>query len=150
MTQALVNMAFKNDKNKADIARLGGIERVVGAMASHPDNLRVQEAACGVLGNLAVDEDNREAIAAAGGVERVLAAMRAHAAKPRLQEQACGALMNVGWSHRHFYTVRQRALQDRIRAAGGEVAIRDAIAAPGSTLATCQNGEKLLDWLTRF
>ena len=143
-------MAFKNDKNKAQIARGGGIEQVVIAMGAHEHDARVQEAGCGVLGNLAVDEDNREAIAAAGGVERVLAAMRAHTGRVRLQEQACGALMNIGWSNRHFYTVRQRALQERIRAAGGEALIRAAVAAPAASQTTAVNGQKLLDWLARL
>jgi len=52
--QALINLAFKHDKNKSAIASRGGIERVVIAMSWHEENRRVQEAACGVLGNLAV------------------------------------------------------------------------------------------------
>jgi len=149
-SRALINLAFKHDKNKTAIASGGGIERVVVAMSLHVENRRVQEAACGVLGNLAVDEDNRDHIAAAGGVERVLEAMRAHAGQPGLQEQACGALMNIGWSNRHFYTVRQRGLQERIRAAGGEELIRAACEAPAATKATAHNGQKLLEWLARF
>ena len=97
-----------------------------------------------------MDEDNREQIAAAGGVERILVAMGAHAGQAGLQEQACGALMNIGWSNRLFYTVRQRGLQERIRAAGGEELIRAACMAPTATQATVHNGQKLLEWLTRF
>mmetsp|Transcript_53594 Transcript_53594/g.126049 ORF Transcript_53594/g.126049 Transcript_53594/m.126049 type:complete len:119 (+) Transcript_53594:356-712(+) len=42
------------DKNKVVIAKAGGIEAVVGAMAAHKGSVGVQEQCCALLGSLGV------------------------------------------------------------------------------------------------
>ena len=43
--------------NEVKIASLGGIEAIIKAMSTHKDHIGVQENTCGVLRNLAVNND---------------------------------------------------------------------------------------------
>lgn len=74
---------------------IGGLELVFNAMDIHSTYPGVQEAACGVLRNLAFHADDSGAnIVSGGGLDRVLSAMRAHLASASVQQAACDALGN--------------------------------------------------------
>ena len=95
-----------NDDNPVKIAATGGVEAVLVSMATHKGSAGVQHNACGMLGNLACNnndnqvnnDDNQVKIAAAGCVEAVLATMTTHKGNADVQRQACWALMNIAFN----------------------------------------------------
>ena len=83
---------------QAKIGEEGGIERVVAAMAAHPQSPGVQEQACGTLGALAGNKVNGDQIVWAGGIERTVAAMAEHSAA-RVQEIGCASLRSLAFKN---------------------------------------------------
>ena len=76
---ALRRLAQNKVNNRVQIAGVGGIKRVVAAIAAHLMRAGVQEQACGALANFAIDiAENQTAIVTAGGIPVVLAEMKAH------------------------------------------------------------------------
>ncbi len=65
---------------------------VLAAMDAHPRATGVQEYACWVLQNLAVNSANRVAIAAQGGISRLLSVMDSHRGVVDVWQPAIGAL----------------------------------------------------------
>ncbi len=55
---------FRNEQSQTHTHTQGGIEAVVTAMGRHAENAKVQEYACGALGNLAVNDENQAKIGA--------------------------------------------------------------------------------------
>ncbi len=99
--------------NQISIARLGGVEAVLGALRRHETSASVAESACGAVQNLAMNgacaissrdtceltghlsADNKVSIARLGGVEAVLGALRRHETSTAVAELACAALWNL-------------------------------------------------------
>ncbi len=77
-------------------------------MKAQKASVLVQEPACAVLRNLAVNAGNKVKLAEAGGIEAVVAAMKEHKTSVLVQEHACAAL----WS-----LAEQGSLRQRIKAA---------------------------------
>jgi len=71
--EALRNLTAQNDQNRAQIARVGGIEALVTAMQGHPTDPVVQEQACMALFRLAASQDeNQVKISNLGGIQALL------------------------------------------------------------------------------
>ena len=113
---------------------------MLAAGAKHAGSADVAGLVCGVLRSLAYySADNRAAIAAAGGIKAAVRVMGVHQANAAVMEHACWALCYFGGL--------DEALQQRIKDAGAEPLVRDAVAAPDATDATKKWGQKLLDKL---
>ncbi len=54
----------RNEQSQTHTRTQGGIEAVVTAMGRHAENAKVQENACGALGNLALNAENTAKICA--------------------------------------------------------------------------------------
>ncbi len=59
------------------------------------DDAQVQEAACGALWSLAVNDANEVTLVEAEAHMRIIRAMDRHQDDAQVQEAACGALMNL-------------------------------------------------------
>jgi hypothetical protein len=82
-------------KNRAAIARTGGLLAIVQTMERLSEDKDVQVSACLALEKLALDAENETAIADVGGVEAILAAMMTHYTDVAVHEAAWGALWNL-------------------------------------------------------
>ena len=88
----------KNTANRVVIASKRGIHAVVMAMGTHESSVRMQQAGCSALVNLAAKNPNNQlAIAAKGGTEAVVRAMAVHESSMEAQQAGCGALGNIVW-----------------------------------------------------
>ena len=88
-------------KHGAAVAKAGGIEAVLAAVAKHSGSAQVAEHVCSVLQNLAYySDENEAAVAAAGGIEAVVRVLGEHQANTAVMEEACWALHNIGGSER--------------------------------------------------
>ena len=83
------------DSNKAEIARLDGIDVVLTAMQSHETHVGIQEQGCAAIANLALDDMNRRAIASKGGIKLVENARNLHPHSNEVQEHSATALKNL-------------------------------------------------------
>jgi len=100
---ALGMLANDNSANQAQIARAGGIEQVMAAMAAHQMAVELQQEACWALRNLAADDNVAVKIAESGGIERVVVTMVAHPSAVQVQKCACGALVNLSQKKRSVW-----------------------------------------------
>jgi len=66
------------------------------------DDSYVQTAACGLLNNIAYDEDLSARVGGLGGVRLILTAMKAHADNGRVLRNACAALGNLSSTDANF------------------------------------------------
>ena len=136
--RALRNLAATADNDVA-IARLGGIEALLAALARHPDVVAVQERALAALRNLSVNADNKVAIARLGGIEALVAALARHPDEAAVQRRALCAL----W----FLAANNADNAKRIKAASGEAAIQTAMQAPNAAADAKRFGRALLEKL---
>jgi hypothetical protein len=103
----------------------------------------VQQAGCRALANLAHNNaGNQTRIAAAGGIEAVVVAMGAHRGVAGVQKQGCGALCRLGTG-----LGASREVQQRIKRANAEEAVKRAMAGADATAFTKEMGRRLLDTL---
>jgi len=78
--------------SKKKIVALGGIEVILETMRRQSFDARVQEHACGALGNLSLrSEETQQQIGRSKGVEAISKAMVEHPESTALQERACWA-----------------------------------------------------------
>merc|ERR1712039_112263 len=76
---ALGALARDSQRNRMEIAEVGGIVAALQAMASHPSKADVQGAACMALGELASQcPENAAVIAKHGGIQAIERAICAH------------------------------------------------------------------------
>ena len=68
-------------------------------MEDHPENPRIQIAACQALEKLALDGENEKAVSELGGIDCILGAMMGHFNNLRVQESAWSALQNLTCSN---------------------------------------------------
>lgn len=68
---------------------------IIGAMEDHPENARIQIAACQALEKLALDPENERAVSELGGIDCILTAMMNHFDNLRIQESCWSALQNL-------------------------------------------------------
>jgi hypothetical protein len=89
------NLALNNTENQQKMTEHHAVNDVIRFMAKFPDKASVQQYACGVLWNMALNDGNKRAIVENGGLDIILDAMRAHRSNCRLQWCACGALWTI-------------------------------------------------------
>lgn len=65
---------------------------VYAAMVAHPASADVQQAACELIADLAMDEENIVTIVSFGGLTHLCTAMGRHRSSVGVQEAACAAL----------------------------------------------------------
>ena len=70
-----------------EIVAIGGLDAVVGCMKRKSSEEGIQECACVVLRNLAMDTANIAPIMEGGGLDTVVKAMKLHATIPSLQNR---------------------------------------------------------------
>jgi hypothetical protein len=88
-------------------------------MRLQPDDELIQQFACGVLGNLLIDnEANAQLVHQAGGIGVIVLAMETHRSSANIQEWALRTLNNLC----HYESLRPHVVN-----AGGLSAIRDAV-----------------------
>ena len=92
----LCNLACDNMDLQAEIAELGGIEKVIQAMQNFRNNAGVQEQGCGALRSLSYDNvENQNSIIDLEGMECILESRKLFPKNKRVQEQAKMALDNM-------------------------------------------------------
>ena len=137
---ALHNLACDDD-SQARIAAAGGIDAVVGAMGAHTEGPDVQDAGCWALCIISANNaDNQARIAAAGGIEAAVGAMSVHRGVADVQEVGCRVLCNLGTG-----PGASRDLQQCIKRANAEEAVRRAMASDDASADTRKAGQQLLD-----
>ena len=67
--------------------------------------------------------------------------MNEHRSNVRVVEKGCGALLHISWS--------DLEQEERVKAAGGEACILQALATPGATATTLEMGRVLLQKLEK-
>eukprot|EP00977_Amphora_coffeiformis_P017817 scaffold5946_cov169-Amphora_coffeaeformis.AAC.1 len=90
---------FYDQSARSLIARTGGLLSIIGAMEDHPENPRIQIAACQALEKLALDAENERAVSELGGIDCILGAMMSHFDNIRVQESSWSALQNLTCSN---------------------------------------------------
>jgi Armadillo/beta-catenin-like repeat len=86
----------RDQQYRAVIEAHGGVLAILDCMKRHKDNARVQSTACGVLWNLAANnESTRVWIALSGGITTILLAMKRHARCAKVQAAGFSVLMNL-------------------------------------------------------
>jgi hypothetical protein len=116
----LAGLSFRSDSDtQSTIGRLGGVVAILTVMRLQPDDELIQQFACGVLGNLLIDnEANAQLVHQAGGIGVIVLAMETHRSSANLQEWALRTLNNLC----HYESLRPHVVN-----AGGLSAIRDAV-----------------------
>eukprot|EP01121_Diplochlamys_sp_Union-15-3_P000784 TRINITY_DN10656_c0_g1_i1.p1 TRINITY_DN10656_c0_g1~~TRINITY_DN10656_c0_g1_i1.p1 ORF type:complete len:112 (-),score=19.81 TRINITY_DN10656_c0_g1_i1:198-509(-) len=99
----MINHQNKTADNRRLIAEEDGIRYITEAMKLHSGNEEVQNSACGVLRNLALNDQNKVIIADAGGIKFIIEAMKNHELAAAVQEVACGALWNLSVNGHFFF-----------------------------------------------
>jgi hypothetical protein len=77
------------------VVQKGGIELIMQALKLYPNDVEIQENACGALRSLAVCADNKPLIGEKGAIDLILKAMQLHPNVSAIQENACAALWNL-------------------------------------------------------
>jgi len=116
LQNASIDAAFKNMSVKDS----GGLDAIIWAMKSYPDNYAVQTSACGALGNVfhGVKEHAEYLVNTLNGVDWIVAAMKKFPHDAMLQLVACGMLDNLlEWDE----------FKDSVKQAGGCRALVEAI-----------------------
>jgi hypothetical protein len=117
---------------------------VVNAMKAHPNEMIVQEKACGALKLLAPADGRREvSMVASGAVAAVVAAMQAHVGDANVQAEACAAIAAIVQ-----YGGGDRATV--VASVSGVTAILNAIAAHPQVATVQKEGCRALLQLTEF
>jgi len=155
---ALGMLANDNGAHQAQIARAGGIEQVLAAMAAHQMAVELQQEACWALRNLAADDNVAAKIAESGGIERVVAAMVANPSAVEVQKCACGMLVILSQKKRSVwcmlfdvflsgtFSAGERVVHvRRIKTAGGVECVLQAIVATDAAEDTKKWGRQLLN-----
>jgi len=120
-----MNASYSMAAFKKSVKDSGGLDAIIWAMKSYPDNLQVQTSGCGALGNMVCDKENvcgKEnadfIIHKLNGDDCIIAAMNKFLHDARLQRYACGMLDNLTeWDE----------FKDPVKQAGGRRALLDAI-----------------------
>jgi hypothetical protein len=81
--------------NKVLIPAKGGLDLIIQTMKMHSTHTGVQEQACGVLQNLAMNAENEVLITRNGAMDMILQAMINFPHESTVQEKACAALKNL-------------------------------------------------------
>jgi len=118
--RALQNASCDNAAFRNSVKESGGLDAVIWAMKSYPDNLPVQTIGCGVLVN-AVDGVQKNAeyvVNTLNGADCIIAAMNKFPEDAMLQQYACGALDNL---------TEWEEFKDAVKQAGGRRALVEAI-----------------------
>ena len=119
--RALQNASVKSAAlSKKSVKDSGGLDAIIWAMESYPDNLQVQTNGCGALRNvvLGVKENAEHVVNTLNGVDWIIAAMNKFPHDAKLQKYACVALDNLTeWDE----------FKDPVKQAGGRRALFDAI-----------------------
>jgi hypothetical protein len=102
-----------------EIAKYGGIHRILDAMETHPKHCGVQAQALGAIKALAHTTDMRWSIVSAGAVAIIVCAMDMHPDQEHVLEQAVAALLAICWS--------DKELQKRIQHEVGAQRVTEAI-----------------------
>lgn len=89
---ALKNSALGDDVHRANAAKAGAIDAILGAIRTHGTHPGVLQEAWAAVKNLAVNADNQVLFAQAGAVELVLESLRALPRVAGVQEQAVWAI----------------------------------------------------------
>jgi len=85
-----------NDPPSSLRIALSATASVVNAMKAHPNEMIVQEKACGALKLLAPADSRREvSMVASGAVAAIVAAMQAHVGDANVQQEACAAIAAI-------------------------------------------------------
>ena len=124
VTRACKCLAAKSDIEPGTVVRLGGIDKIVAAMAKHQSIADLQMWACTALANCSCrDRAATVKIAEVGGIARILSAMEFFKERADVQLAACQCLLQVS---------SESQLQGVIKGLGGEECIRRAMAAPNA------------------
>jgi len=118
--RALQNASYSIAAFGKSVKDSGGLNAIIWAMKSYPNNPEVQISGCGVLGNMVdgVQESAEYVVKTLNGIDWIVAAMNKFPEDAELQRCACGALDNlVKWEEFH----------DTVKQAGGRRALVDAI-----------------------
>lgn len=115
---ALKNSALGDDVHRANAAKAGAVEAILGAARTHSAHPGVLTEAWAAVKNLSVNADNQVLFAQQGAVEEVLASLRALPRAAGVQEQAVWAIRILS-----FRAENNRAVAE----AGGVQAVIDAM-----------------------
>jgi hypothetical protein len=113
----------RQEENRIELAKAGGIDAIIVAMRALPSFLSVQYLGCFAVANLSINSNNKVAISAPGGLKAIITAMRAHPSNADVQHLGCWALGNLAINSNNKVA---------IAAAGGIKAIITAIRAHSS------------------
>jgi len=118
--RALHNASIKSAAFKKSVKDSGGLDAIIWALKSYPDNLEVQTNGCGVLGNAVcgVKESAEYFVNALHGINRITEAMKKFPHDAKLQRYACSVLHNL---------VKWDEFKDAVKQAGGRRALVDAM-----------------------
>jgi hypothetical protein len=116
----LAGLSFSSDSDtQSTIGRLGCVDVILTVMRLQAADELIQQFACGVLGNILIDnEANAQLVHQAGGIGVIVLAMETHLSSANLQEWALRTLNNLC----HYESLRPHVVN-----AGGLSAIRDAV-----------------------
>jgi hypothetical protein len=84
------------------------IECILDAMNNHKEVKDTQRVACGVLAQLALEEESQVTIRLKGGIDSIVEAMRTHFAQSDVQEWACWALANLAFNAENQVLIAQK------------------------------------------
>jgi len=115
LSNASIDAAFRKS-----VKEPGGLDVIIWAMKSYPDNLEVQTYGCGALMNVVceVSDNAKHVVNPLNGIDCIIAAMNKFAEDAELQRYACGALdLLTEWDE----------FKEPVKQAGGRRALFDAI-----------------------
>ena len=100
------------------MARQGGIQKLVEALNTHPDQALVQQFGCGMLAWKAMTRSNRKEIPKRKGIPAIIKALDYHPGHAGVQKSGCAALQNLAF---------RRANGKEIAKEGGVASIVNAL-----------------------
>jgi hypothetical protein len=115
----------------------------VDGKGAHLEHAEVQEATCGAMWNLALDETHRAMIVEQGGIKAIADGMRRHTSHAGVQEESCWVLLNIEQGAAEYRTRVRQELADM----GVVELVKAAIASPSATERTKMSGQELMDRL---
>ena len=98
---------------------LGAAQAILEAMQRHRDDAAVQEAGCGALRNLAVNDENEVKLMELEAAQAILEAMKRHRDHAAVQEGGCGALGNLANAENRVKLMELEAAQAILEAMKG-------------------------------
>jgi hypothetical protein len=98
--EALWVQSWEDDMSRI-IGNIGGIDRIIDAMARFPKHYRLVLCACEAMQNLALTPCNRNPIIENEGASVIVQAMMAHISSVGIQRSCCCALVSLAASGGH-------------------------------------------------